>query len=153
MNKNGMNCKPLLVTELIFCNNPKLLKKNLIGFFWGNHGDVNFWVGLQKYVKIRQYFIEGCCVAAAFAELSIQEVSGVQNNLEPNRFVMQSYRVGTTLGWVNYHLIFIFGCSFGCNCSFTILLKHRDSLTNHSLTNSEASWHQESRDGRMLSQE
>jgi len=44
MNKMFKNHKPLLATELIFCNNPKICGKFLLGFCWGNQGDANFWV-------------------------------------------------------------------------------------------------------------
>lgn len=41
--------KPLLVTKLIFCSNPKV-KGKILGFCRGNQDDANFQVDLQKYI-------------------------------------------------------------------------------------------------------
>lgn len=40
----------LLVTDLVFCNNPKAKERIVSGFCRGNQDDVNFWVGLQRYI-------------------------------------------------------------------------------------------------------
>lgn len=42
--------KHSFATGFIFSNNPKFIKKILKAFSWGNQGDANLQVYLQKYV-------------------------------------------------------------------------------------------------------
>ncbi len=51
MSEACINHKLLLVTENIFCSNPKVL----LGFWGGNQGDVNLRIGLHKYVTAALY--------------------------------------------------------------------------------------------------
>lgn len=44
------NHELFLVTEYIFCINPKTIWKILLGFCHGNQGDADFKVVQQKYV-------------------------------------------------------------------------------------------------------
>ncbi len=53
MNKTCKNHKLLLVTELIFCNNPKDNWNILSGFCWRNQSDTDFQVGRQKMSSLR----------------------------------------------------------------------------------------------------
>ncbi len=55
MSETCINHKLLLVTENIFCSNPKANGKILLGFWWGNQGHVNLRIGLQKYVTAALY--------------------------------------------------------------------------------------------------
>jgi len=48
----------LLVTEFIFCNNPKANAKMWLGVCCGNQGDANFQAGLQKSYLLLYYSIK-----------------------------------------------------------------------------------------------
>ncbi len=57
MNRIGRYHKLLLITEIIFCSNPKAVGKILLFSYQSN---VNFWVGLQKYIITADlYYIIG----------------------------------------------------------------------------------------------